>query len=67
MICHVVEGRIRRTTGAEKEGIIEAGWFTRAQLADEVVFPPPLTQYDWDQLRSKGWQVVCLPSRKASL
>jgi 8-oxo-dGTP pyrophosphatase MutT (NUDIX family) len=66
MVCEVVEGRIRRTEGAEKEGIIEAGWFTRAQLAGEVVFPPPLVRYDWDHLRSEDWQVACLPSRKAS-
>jgi ADP-ribose pyrophosphatase YjhB (NUDIX family) len=67
MVCEVIEGRIRRTEGAEKEGIIEAGWFTRAQLAGEVVFPPPLIEYDWDQLRSEDWQVACLHSRKASL
>jgi 8-oxo-dGTP pyrophosphatase MutT (NUDIX family) len=66
MVCEVVEGRIRRTEGAEKEGIIEAGWFTRAGLAGEVVFPPPLMRYDWDQLRSEDWQVACLPSRKTS-
>jgi 8-oxo-dGTP pyrophosphatase MutT (NUDIX family) len=66
MICEVVEGWIRRTAGAEKEGIIEAGWHTRAQLAGEVVFPPPLIQCDWDQLRSEDWQVACLPSRRTS-
>jgi ADP-ribose pyrophosphatase YjhB (NUDIX family) len=67
MACEAVEGRIRRTERAEKEGIIEAGWFTRAQLAGEVVFPPPLIEYDWDQLRSDSWQVVCPPSRKVRL
>ena len=66
MICEVVAGEVRRTKGAEKEGIIEAAWFTRDQLADEVVFPSPLMQYDWHQLQSDTWQVVCLPSRKAS-
>jgi ADP-ribose pyrophosphatase YjhB (NUDIX family) len=65
MICEVVEGSIRRTEGAEKEGIIEAAWFTRGQLAGEVVFPPPLLEVDWDQLRSEEWQVACLPSREA--
>jgi hypothetical protein len=64
MICEVVEGRIRRTAEAEKEGIIETGWFTRTQLASEVVFPPLLIQFDWDQLRSEDWEVVCLPSRE---
>ena len=65
MICEVVGGDVRKTEGAEKEGIIEAAWFTRAQLAGEVVFPPPLNQHDWNQLRSENWRVECLPSRKA--
>jgi 8-oxo-dGTP pyrophosphatase MutT (NUDIX family) len=65
MICEVVRGEVRRTEGAEKEGIIEASWFTKAELAGEVVFPPPLIQHDWNHLRSENWQVECLPSRKA--
>lgn len=65
MTCRVVEGRVRATEGAEREGIIEAGWFTRAELADELVFPPPLVEQDWGDLRSEGGQVACLPSRKA--
>ena len=65
MICNVVEGVVRKTDGAAKEGIIEAGWFTKTQLAREVVFPPPLMQYDWNQLKSENWQVECLPCKKA--
>jgi ADP-ribose pyrophosphatase YjhB (NUDIX family) len=65
MICEVVEGNIRKTDGAEKEGIIQAAWYTKAQLAGEVVFPPPLIQHNWDQIRSKIWQVELLPTRKA--
>ena len=65
MICEVVEGNISKTDEAEKEGIIEAAWYTKAQLSGEVVFPPPLIQHDWDQLRSENWQVECLPTRKA--
>ena len=65
MICEVVDGVIRRTEGAEKEGIIEVGWFTRERLAGEVVFPPTLIQHDWSQLQGDGWRVECLPSRKA--
>lgn len=64
MICEIVEGNISRTEGAEKEGIIKAAWFKKAQLTGEVVFPPPLIRYDWDQLRLKNWQVDCLPTRK---
>lgn len=65
MICEVVQGEVCRTEEAEKEGIIEAAWFTRAQLAGQVAFPPPIIQHDWNQLRSDNWRVECLPSRKA--
>jgi len=65
MTCQVVEGEVCRTDEAQKEGIIEAAWFTRNQLTGEVVFPHPLVEYDWDQLRSESWQALCLPNRKA--
>ena len=66
MICEVVGGKVRRTEGAEKEGILQAAWFTRNQLISEVVFPPALMEHDWDQLRSENWEVKCMPSRKAN-
>jgi 8-oxo-dGTP pyrophosphatase MutT (NUDIX family) len=65
MLCEVSAGHIRRTEGAEKEGIIEARWFTRAQLGGEVVFPPTLLEHDWADLRSEDWPVACLSSRIA--
>ena len=65
MTCEVVDGAVRRTEGADKEGIIDAAWFTRDQLDGEVVYPLPLLQYDWNRLRSDAWQVECLPSRRA--
>jgi ADP-ribose pyrophosphatase YjhB (NUDIX family) len=66
MICDVVGGNICGNNGAEKEGIIQAARYTKAQLAGEIVFPPPLIQHDWDQMRSENWQVECLPTRKAN-
>jgi ADP-ribose pyrophosphatase YjhB (NUDIX family) len=66
MVCEVVAGEVQRTQEADKEGIIEAAWFTRDQLAGQVVFPSPLLQHDWEQFRTETWQVECLPSRLAS-
>lgn len=66
MVCEIVDGEVHKTEGAEKESIIEAAWFTKDQLASEVVFPLFLMQHDWEQLRTETWQVECLPSRKAS-
>ena len=65
MTCQFIEGEIYRTEGADREGIIEAAWFTKDQLAGETVFPPTLLENDWNQLRSETWQVKCLPTRKA--
>jgi hypothetical protein len=38
----LTEGNISKTDEAEKEGIVEAAWYTKARLVGEVVFPPPL-------------------------
>ena len=65
MISEVVNGQISNTEEAKKEGIIEVGWYTREQLAGEVVYPLPLMQYDWRQLQSDGWKVGCLSCRNA--
>ena len=65
MVCEVVDGSVRRTHEAEKEGIIEAAWYTRAHLTDELVYPLSIIHHDWDQLRSENWQAECLPSRNA--
>ena len=66
MVCDIVEGEVHQTEGAEKENIIEAAWFTRDQLTDEVVFPPSLMRHDWEEFQAETGQVECLPSRTTS-
>jgi len=66
MLCDIVSGDVRPTDGARAEGITEVGWFKKDQLEDEVVYPPPIMQHDWDEFRSDHWQARCLPSRIAS-
>ena len=66
MLCDVLGGNVRPTDGAKAEGITEARWFQRAELADEAVFPQPVMQYNWEEFRSDKWQTQCLPSRVAS-
>ena len=65
MLCDAVGGEVRKTEGARAEGITEASWFSKAELAGAVVFPSPIMQTDWHELESDGWQTVCLPSRVA--
>ena len=66
MVCEMVEGEVHLTAAAEQEKIIEAAWFTRDQLACEVVFPPSLMQHDWEEFQAETGQVECLPSRTTS-
>ncbi len=66
MVCSVIGGEVHKTEAAQKEGIIEASWFTKDQLAGEVVFPSSIMQHDWGQMRAELWQVECYPSRKAN-
>ena len=65
MVCEFIEGEVRKTGDADREGIIAAAWFTRDQLAGEVVFPSLLVERAWEQLRSGTGEVEILPSRKA--
>ena len=66
MVCELIDGEVYKTEEAEKENIIEAGWFTRVQLASEVVFPPSLMQHAWEELQAETGVVECLPSRTTS-
>ena len=65
MLCDIVSGDVLPTDGARAEGITEAGWFKKGQLENEVVYPPPIMQHDWDEFRSDNWEAQCLPSRVA--
>jgi len=66
MVCEIVEGEVHQTENAAKENIIEAAWFTREQLTNEVVFPPSLLQHDWKEFQAETGQVECLQSRTTS-
>ena len=66
MLCEVINGEPRRTAGAKIEGITDVRWFSKDELGNELVFPPPIKKTIWDDLKSDAWQTVCLPSRVTS-
>ena len=66
MLCRYVSGEIHNTPASEKEGIVEAGWFSKNQLSNEVVFPSFLLSNEWNDLQSEQWQVLCMPTRVAN-
>jgi ADP-ribose pyrophosphatase YjhB (NUDIX family) len=65
LLCEVVEGELRRTEEAEREGILEAAWFPRNRLAGEVVYPRFLQSEDWRDIRSGALPVWLPPPRRA--
>ena len=65
MLCEFISGDVQRTAGAVEEGIVEAGWFARHEVADETVYPPFLKSHEWESFLATDWQVLCLPSRRA--
>jgi 8-oxo-dGTP pyrophosphatase MutT (NUDIX family) len=66
MISDYVEGSAYLTEDAKTEGIMEVAWFSRAQLATEIVYPFILMQYSWEHLCSQEMQLICSPSRAAT-
>ena len=59
-LCRVVRGRLKRTRGAVDEGIVEAGWYSKADLENETVYPPIVKQADWTSFAQDGWHAKCL-------
>jgi 8-oxo-dGTP diphosphatase len=63
-LCDFISGEVSRTDGARTEGIIEARWFSAAELCRETVFPSILTHHDWASFASPNWQVMQSELRK---
>jgi len=65
LLCRFISGNVRQTTEAEKEGIIEAGWFTRSELDTEIVYPSLLKDKEWDAITNESRKACVFPIRKA--
>ena len=66
ILCDPSNEEIQQTEGARTEGILEAGWFRKEDLADSVVFPSPLMSCDWRAFAGDDWRVQCLAPAKAA-
>lgn len=62
-LCSIVGGTLQQTEGAKIEGIAEVGWFSKAQLAHETVYPEILKTIDWKDFMNL--EVQYLPLKKA--
>ena len=59
-LCNVTGGELARTQGAIEEGLIEARWFRKNQLKNEIVFPTALMHYDWNSFTDDNWKTQYL-------
>ena len=59
-LCNIAGGELTRTQGAIEEGLIEARWFRKDQLKNEIVFPTVLMRYDWGSFMEDNWKTQYL-------
>ena len=59
-LCNVIGGEFARTQGAIEEGLIEARWFRKNQLKNEIVFPAVIMRYDWGSFKQDNWKTQYL-------
>jgi len=64
-LSRMVGGQLERTQGAVAEKIIEAKWYTKEDLKNEVVYPRIIMEYDWKSFFKKSWQIKYLDLRYA--
>ena len=65
-LCTLTGGQLQpNTQAAQDEGIIEVGWHTKEQLANEVVYPSIIKDCDWKQFAHADWMVKYLGLTKA--
>jgi len=65
-LCDVIGGQVEKTQGAIDEGIVEVRWYRRAELANEVVYPPVLLDENWQSFSSDSFKPRYLDLRKTN-
>jgi 8-oxo-dGTP diphosphatase len=53
--CRIVGRQLKRTQDAIVEKIIDAKWYTKAELKNEVVYPRIIMEYDWGSFFKNSW------------
>ena len=64
-LCSVVGGQVEKTQGAIDEGIVEARWYGRDELINEVVYPPVLMSENWESFFDSTHELKYLELRDA--
>jgi 8-oxo-dGTP diphosphatase len=61
-LCDFVGGQLR-AEGQTEEGVVEAGWFSKVELQNLVVYPTLLKTTDWSDFLRTDWQAQSLQNR----
>jgi 8-oxo-dGTP diphosphatase len=64
-LCEPVGGQLRKTQNAIDEGIVEASWYKKEELKDEVVYPSILVNTDWQKFLKDSGEIKYLASNVA--
>ena len=64
-LCEPIGGQLAKTQGAIDDGIVEARWYLRGELDDEVVCPSIIVDTDWSTFAESTWQTAYLESQVA--
>lgn len=64
LLCSLVKGELTSTQEAKKEGIVEVGWYSKDELAGEMVYPSPLISMDWQSFLVITWEARYLELRE---
>ena len=66
LLCSLARGKLIKTPEAKKEGIIDVGWYSKAELVSEVVYPSLLITTDWQEFLDKSWESRYLELHEAN-
>jgi len=64
-LCKPIGGQLVDTQNAIDEGIVEARWYSKEELQNEVVYPSILTNTDWRMFFKDSWEAKYLESTVA--
>jgi ADP-ribose pyrophosphatase YjhB (NUDIX family) len=59
-LCQMVGGQLEKTQGAIDETIIEAKWYAKEELRNEVVYPQIITESNWESFLKSNWETKYL-------
>ena len=64
-LCRPIGGQLAKTQDAVNEGIVEARWYRKEELKNEVIYPSILANTDWRKFLEDSWETKYIESKAA--